>query len=489
MSASRFLAVAPLQVAQALVGFGSIIIFTRLMSAEEFGRYALALSISMAAHTLLFTWAEAAAFRFFATAQAARRLADHFATLLGIAFLLGAAVLLATAFILSHAGLESHAASIAAFAAGAASLRFLTRIARETDRAALSFTRYAVFETAYLTLGFAAGVGLLIFFDLGAAAPFAGLMLGGALIALVDAPRLFAQARGGYVTLMRARLYAQYGAPLALALVADLGVQAMARTVLATQADEASLGAYAAAFGLTRPLDLIFTGIAAAFAPMLFAAYEKEGADAGREVAARAFTWFCALTAPACAGLVLLAKPLAALLIGPALSAEAAAAMPWLALAALCSGFALHYWSEAFQIAHRTGQRALLMLAPGAVQLALTLALAARFGAVGSAVASAAGAALAVFLLAVRGRLLFPLPAPLGVLIRISAATSVMAIVLVSLSAADGPASLALQMAIGGAAYGLAIVALNVLGVRDRLTALAGALLRSVRSAAAGAEG
>ncbi|MBC7767604.1 MAG: hypothetical protein H7124_02340, partial [Phycisphaerales bacterium] len=223
MKAARLLSLAPLQVVQALVGFGALAAFTRLMSAEEFGRYALALSLSMAAHTVLFTWAESAAFRFFATAQAGRRLADHFATLVAIALALGLLTVLATGLILTHAGLAGDVNAIAAFAAGAAVLRFVTRIARESDRAALAFGRYALLETAYLALGFAAGVAFLVVFDLGAAAPFAGLALGGAVVVLVDAPRLLAQAKGGFATFSRSRHYATYGAPLALALALDLG--------------------------------------------------------------------------------------------------------------------------------------------------------------------------------------------------------------------------------------------------------------------------
>ena len=46
MKGARFLTLAPLQLVQALVGFGALAAFTRLMSAEEFGRYALALSLS-----------------------------------------------------------------------------------------------------------------------------------------------------------------------------------------------------------------------------------------------------------------------------------------------------------------------------------------------------------------------------------------------------------------------------------------------------------
>ena len=61
MKFAKLLGLAPLQIAQALIGFGAIAAFTRLLSADEFGRYALALSALMFAHTLAFTWAESAA--------------------------------------------------------------------------------------------------------------------------------------------------------------------------------------------------------------------------------------------------------------------------------------------------------------------------------------------------------------------------------------------------------------------------------------------
>src|SRR5262245_18277911 len=104
MTTARMLSLAPLQLMQAAVGFGALAAFTRLMSAEEFGRYALALSLSMAARAVLFTWADAAAFRFYALSQAGKRAAAHFATLIAIAFALGLVTLLATGLILSNAG-------------------------------------------------------------------------------------------------------------------------------------------------------------------------------------------------------------------------------------------------------------------------------------------------------------------------------------------------------------------------------------------------
>ena len=478
---ARFLTLAPLQITQALVGFGAIAVFTRLMSAEEFGRYALALSVSMAAHALLFSWAEAAAFRFYAAAQAGRRLADHHATLIAIAVALGLATLLGLSVVITRIGLPQDTAALAAFVAGSTLLRFVTRTGRESDRAALAFTRYAVLETAYLALGFAAGVALLLAFDLGASAPFAGMALGGLIVLLVDAPRLMKEAAGGYASFSRARRYGSYGAPLALAMALDLGVQALARIILATQAGEASLGAYAAAFGLARPLDLIFVGLGAAFAPVVFAAYEQNGAEEARSVAPRAFAALIAVALPACAGLILVCDPLAALMVGAELRVEAATTLPWLAIAALFSGFTLHYWSEAFRLTHRTGLRALLMLAPGAVQLGLTLLLARDHGAVGAALAAAGGAVVGCVALALAGRRLIALPAPSGTLARTLAATALMSAALSLLAPPEGALGLACYLTVGAGLYALGAIVFGVLDARDRASVLARVCVKRIR--------
>ncbi|MES1201680.1 MAG: polysaccharide biosynthesis C-terminal domain-containing protein [Pseudomonadota bacterium] len=435
MIGKRFFALAPLQLAQAAVGFGAIAAFTRLMTPEEFGRYALALSVSMFVHTLLFTWAEAAAYRFFASAKAERRLSDHFATLLAIALVLGGAALFLTAALLFVMDPSADIATISIFAAGAAIFRFITRMTRETERAAFAIGRYAAAEAAYLAIGFAAGVALLTTLDLGAAAPFAGLMVAGLVVFAVDAPRILARAKGGAPSVSRIGAYAGYGAPLALAIATDLGVQTAARFLIANQAGPAALGAYAAAFGLARPLDLIFMWAGAALTPMMLTAYENEG-KAGVDRAARAvFAPLFAFAAPAAAGLALTAPALAQLLIGRGLSDEAAAALPWLALGGLFAGFNLYYWSEAFQLARRTGIRALLMLAPGALQLGLTWALAGTLGATGGAIAAAAAALCTTALLALVGRTYLPLPLPRSETARVLAATALMAIVVALLPA------------------------------------------------------
>lgn len=462
MKLARALALAPLQIAQALAGLGAIAVFTRLLSAEEFGQYALALSASMLGHTLLFTWAEAAAFRFLPAARVEGRTADHFATLLATALALGVGALILTAVLLAFSGLSEDLVALSAFAAGAATLRFFVRIARETDRASFSVGRYAVLETLYLLIGFAAGVALLMHFNLGAAAPFAGLLAAGVLVLLIDLPHLTPRSCGGAPSLVRAATYAGYGAPLALALAIDLGVQTVARIILAAEAGAGEVGAYAAAFGLARPLDLIFIAAGAALSPLLLSTYEGQGADAIRAPARNGAALMAAIALPAALGIALVAAPLSALLVGQALSAEAARALPWLALAGLASGVNLYYLSEAFQLTRRTGLRALVMLAPGAVQLALTLALTGAHGATGAAIAAAAGAAAGSVLLIVVGRRLIALPLPLAAFARAAAATCAMALAVIAIPNSD----LLLKVAAGAATYVITALALDVAGVR-----------------------
>jgi O-antigen/teichoic acid export membrane protein len=367
------------------------------------------------------------------------------------------------------------------FAAGAAIFRFLTRIAREGERAALDLPRYAIAESAYLVLGFAAGATLLLAFDLGPAAPFAGLLISGAVVFLFDAPRLLAQANGGMPSYARAGAYASYGTPLALALAVDLGVQALARIIVAQQADPAALGAYAAAFGLARPIDLIFMSAGAALTPLILAAYEHESIDAAKRTASNAFATMAAIALPAALGLILLAQPLTTLMVGHALAGEAGRALPWLAAAGLFSGFNLYYWSEAFQLTRRTGLRALIMLAPGVVQIALTLWLAGSHGAAGAAIAAAAGAACGTLLLAAIGSRLFAPPLPLGTLARIALACAAMAVALSAMPPAHNAITLASAVAAGVASYGAAAFALDLFGARARTSAVWQALAPKLR--------
>ena len=81
----------PVNIVQGVVGLLTIVVFTRVLSPSDYGAYALAFSAMSLAHTLVFTWLEAAMARFYAAEAQGQRLPDHFATLYRTYGLLAAA--------------------------------------------------------------------------------------------------------------------------------------------------------------------------------------------------------------------------------------------------------------------------------------------------------------------------------------------------------------------------------------------------------------
>jgi len=472
--ARRLLANAPLQIVQALIGFAAIWAFTRALSPAEYGLYALLLSSSMLAHTLALTWAEAAAFRFLPNSSDTRARADHFATLLRVAgYAATLAMLALAASLFAGVSTTAFAAAIAA-----AFFRFVTRLGRETERADQRVAAYVVSEIFYTLAGFALGLLLLQTTRLGVAAPFVGLLIASAVLFCRDAPKLWRAAAGGEADRARVSQYLRYGAPLAAALALDLAVQAATRLMLTMMNGAEAAGAYAAAFGLARPIDLACAWLGASAAPLLLRAYETRDQAAFAALSQRTISALALITAPAAAGLALVAEPLADLMIGAGLAAEAARALPWLALAGLATGAMLHFFSESFQLGRRTGLRAALIAIAAFVQLAATAWLAPAHGAAGAAMAAALGACVGALLLALAGARVVPLALPWETLFRIGVATALMWLAVTSAPPQPNAfGELSVKVATGAIAYaiGLALMHLGLIG------RLASALPQSLR--------
>jgi O-antigen/teichoic acid export membrane protein len=464
----------PLNVVQALCGFGALALFSHVLSPDDFGRYALLLSCMMLAHTIAFTWIEAAAFRFQPIARKADELADHFRTLLA----LGAAASLAAGLIcaLALATLvgDHDMLTASALAALVTLTRFINRVARETERADHRIGRYSIMEAISLIGGFGLGAAAIIWLDLGPIGPFLGLAVIGIVLAAIDMPRLIAQSRGGRCEHQRLWRYAGYGAPLALALIVDLAAQTAVRLVLEHNAGPAAVGAYAAAFGLSgRLLDLTFLWAGLAAAPLTMQAFENGGAAAAREQGARLIIVLTALAAPAAAGLALTAPELSAVMIGPGLREQAGHAAGWLALSGLLSGLTLYYFCEAFNLTKRTGIRAALMIAPALAFVAASAWLAPDHGARGAAWAAAGSSVFGLILIAAIGRRLLPLPLPWVAFGKVALAVGAMScVVSVTPSLGDPLFTLVAKSFIGCGVYGSFILMLDLGGARSAASAV-----------------
>ncbi len=464
----HLIAYLPVYLAQALVGFGSVAVFTRILSPDEYGRYVLILAGASLAATLVFTWLDAAVARHHARSDARGWLPGHLWTAWrlfgGLALCAGLAASLAI-WLVPMTGELKLAIS---FAIASTIIRSGLSVALETRRAAGQSWRYSLIETFTLSGGFALGIVFILAGGLGAAGPFAGLALASVIALAIDAPILLSKAKRDRADATRAMAFFAYGAPVAVSLIFEHLLSVGDRFVIAAFLGEAATGAYAAGYGVAdRSLSIIFLWLGAATGPLMIKALEHHGRAAAQDVGRKTAGLMALIGFPAAAGLALVAEPAARVLIGPEIALAAASVMPFIAVSGLMNGIMTHYFHEAFVLGRRPKVMAGVMLVAAAANLALNLILIPRLGITGAALSTmlAYGAALVACVLI--GRRIFVLPVPLGDWARAAIATAAMALAILALPQLDlALAELALTVTTGALVYGALALALNIAGCR-----------------------
>lgn len=418
----------PVKLASAAASFGGVYAFTRLLGPEEYGRYALMVSVLSLVHTISLTWVEAANYRFTGRAAANGRLADHYATALA---LMRRSILVALAIMALLYAATWHLPGYAQLMPWVALLMVVNTViqmALEAHRASQRVGRYVLTQTLRLLGGFLLGMLIAWQLGLGAAAPFIGLLAAAAPLAVREGHFLVRAARGGRVLPGSQRAWMGYGLPIAAALMLDILLSAADRFLIAGFLGEAAVGAYAAGYGVAdKTVLLICAWAATAGSPLVMAAYETGGPAGARKAARGLISTMLFVAVPAATGLALVAQPLSEAMIGEALRDQAVHIIPWIAFAGLLNGLMIHYASEAFQLAHRTRLRALLMIVPAGLNIGLNLALLPTFGLMGAVYATVISYGVGVGLLAMVGGRLVPLPWPPVTALKIAAASAAMA--------------------------------------------------------------
>ncbi|MBU3974356.1 MAG: lipopolysaccharide biosynthesis protein [Alphaproteobacteria bacterium] len=456
----------PANIVQGVTGFLAIVLFTRLLSPEEFGRYALAFSVMTLAHVAVFSWLEAAMARFWA-AQTPGAAQGHFASLYRTAFALSAGFILVAGLAVWLWPADAlFKLAVAAGLAGAPA-RSLVKLAQERFRAEGEVARSARLDMAVTVGGLGLGIGFALA-GLGAAGPLLGLGLAPLAALPFVLPAELKQARGGAFEAARVREYALYGYPIAASLALTVVLSSTDRFVLDAYLGEATVGAYHASYSIAnRTLDVLFLWLGTAGQPALVMALERGGVDRLRAAAREQLSTFLLVGLPAAAGVALVARPLAEVLIGEELRAAAASVTPWIALSALLFGLTAYYFGQAFTLGKKTRLLLIAMAIPAGLNVVLNLVLVPRFGLMGAAWATAASFGLGMVATLLMGRRVMPLPIPWESLARCGVATGLMALAVSRLPAIGGFGELILDAGVGVLVYAAAALVLNAAGVRD----------------------
>ncbi len=463
----------PANVIQGIVSFAAVYAFTRLLGADDYGRYALVLTIMSASHTMTLTWAEAAAYRFAGEAQQKGGMNDHIRTslLLSAMSLTPALLIVAFGWMVSGGDPKMQAAII--WLALSMPCFTVIQMSLEIHKARQQVSRFAMVSIAHVVCGFSAGLFFAWKTDMGAAAPFMGLALSGILLSIVQGTYLLRESKGGKFQSHRAKSYFVYGMPLALALLLEIALGAGDRFLIAHFLSNADVGAYAAGYGVSdQSIRILCMWGAMAGAPLLMASYEKNGvagiADPGKNMA----RLLMLIAFPAATGLAMVAQPLAQFMIGEELRDQAAKTIPWIAFAGLMNGLIIYYFAEAFQLVKKTALRASLMIIPAVLNVILNIILLPRIGLMGAVYATVFCYALALLLVMGVGRRYAPLPVPIKDVLLIGLSCIVMAGVVYILPDIGALPELIMKAAIGGVSYGALAVIFNAGGAKDLVKGL-----------------
>ena len=459
----------PANIVQGVVGFLAIFIFTRLLSAEDFGRYALAFSVMTLAHVAVFSWLEAAMARFWAAETPGEGMAAHFASLYRTAFILIGLFVPVAALGLWLLPVDPLFKLAVGVGLAGSPARCLAKLAQERFRAAGEVSKSAMLDIATTIGALVIGVGFALL-GAGGAAPLAGLGLAPLAALPFILPGELRQARKGVVDRKRLKSYAAYGYPIAASLTLALVLASTDRFLLALFMDEAAVGAYHAGYSIAnRTLDVLFLWLGSAGQPALVMALERGGLDRLKEAAREQASTFILIGLPAAAGVALVARPLAEVMIGEELRVAATAVTPWIALSALLYGMTAYYFGQAFTLGRRTKMLLVAMIVPAAANVVLNIILIPHFGVLGAAWATAISFGLGMLVTLLLGRGVLPLPIPWDPLVRCLIATGIMALAVGTLPAIGGLPELVMDAGVGGIVYAACALIMNAAGVRDIL--------------------
>ncbi len=464
----HILGYAPSIIIPALASFGSVYAFTRLLQPEDYGYYALVINTMTLLNGVFFTWQQVALTRMLPEAARSGR-EDRFQSTIMKSFLVIVLALLFLAWPLSHVIASSSVRTVVWLALLMTAFRSLLNNNLAVHRSRLQVRRYNLIECGQSVSGLFLSIFLVVFFSPSLEAVIIGLVAGMVLMTLIDMPMLIRSVR---VPFDRAvfREIVRFGAPLMLSYGLGFIISRSDSYLVDYYLGPVQVGIYAAGYTLMdRLMTFPFTAVSNASFPLIIKKLEEEGGEAARKQAMQSCEVMLALAVPACAGLILVNRTLAEVMIGPALREGAMTVMPWIALSGLLNGLATHYFQHAFHFSKKTGPLFWALQPAALLNLGLNFYLISHFGILGAAYSTVAAYALLLLLTIFIGRRVFPLPFPFWAAVKILLSSLIM---MALVSVGRFPSNiwgLLTMVALGAGGYTVAVTTFNVLGLRDYL--------------------
>lgn len=440
----------------AVINFLTLALFTRLLTQEEYGQYALVVAGVALAYALPVQWLSHAVLRLSVPYSAERPAFLATVARLLIPILCSAAILLGLGI-----GSAAKWRNTPLIAAGVG--LFLAQSWHELNLSLATADRrpkrYGMLSTIKASASLLLG-GTAAWAGLGVVGVLIGVALGGAISGAYGYACAWAASRGVPADSGLRRELVRYGLPLAGVFLLSYVISSSDRFFLAQMISPAAAGAYAPAYDLVlQAMVAIMMVVNLVTFPLAVVAVDSGDLPAREQHFRKHATILCAVAVPAAAGIAVLAPSLSRIL-GPQFAGSALVLIPLFAFAQLLSGVKSYYFDLSFQLSRATAYQLASVAVGAIVNVAFNLWLIPIYGTVGAAYATIAAYLAALIVSWGLGRRLLPLPIPWAAVMRVGAATAGMCMALLAIRRAGGGFVVLGQVSLGVTVYCLLMLVL-----------------------------
>ena len=475
MMGRSMLAYIPVNLANIVASFGTIVVLTRLLNGEEFGRYALAMISMQFAHMGFFTWLEAAMARFQARAEREDDVNSHLKTIYTYAVATGVIGFASLMTIVWAIPVSNLMKTVLVFALASTCIQVIFNLGMEAHKAAHRVKRYSFTYSTVTLLSFTLGIILVMTTPLREVAPYVGIIIALIIGLAIDLPFMFKKLKGGTVQPEKAKTYFNYGMPICISLLLAYALNSADMYLIAGMMGEASAGQYNAGYNLAnRSLEILFVWISMAATPIAVTLMEREGVEGSQKVMKDYGASLLWITMPAATGIALVAKEFG-FILGESVRAEAVTVMPMIAFAGVLNGLISYYAQRAFMLSGKTSMFMWAMVPPVILNIGLNLWLIPIHGLMGAVYATVISYGLGFVLAVIVGRRFYPLPLPIRATLEIGFACACMAVGVLALpdmSHLPDFIALIIKAGIGASIYGAVSMLINAANSRTFIKGL-----------------
>lgn len=455
------------RVGNGVFAIAALAVFTRLLSPEDYGGYALGMAVTSIASGVLFQWLNVGISRFYPPHL------DDPSKVMGIVSFgfwvttaMAALIFIGLFPFLGVFGVES----ITGFAL------FLITIALGLYTLALQVANAENRPILYGQLSWAKGGGTLlagfifIHYGIGEIGLLLGYLAGVILAVIAFAPNLLFQLKIGSLDKRLAENMFQYGLPLAFNNLAIAVVDVADRFMISILLGVAQVAPYAVTYDLVQQsvgpiMNVLFL---AAF-PLIVRAYDSAQHESTHNRLHTLGSQLLGLGLPVAAAVGFFASDISEIILGNDYRQDAMAIMPWLSAAIFIGAFKSFYLDLVFQLRNATKYQGYIAILMVAVNIVLNLILLPFYGAVAAAWATLAAFMVGALSSWVLGRSLITLPSLRKDFLGSAGGTAAMVFVLYLLPSSSGTIWLSFKILVAIITYAVLAWALDVAGFRSFL--------------------